>query len=197
MTKTKLVFATNNPHKIAEIRRLLGDRYDFLSLADIGCTTDLPETRDTLRGNARQKAEYVKKHFGFDCFSEDTGLEVNGLHGLPGVRTARYAGPERDDTANMAKVLGKLTGQADRSARFRTVICLVQGEEIQYFEGKVEGRIAEAQRGTDGFGYDPIFIPEDKERTFAEMGTAAKQDYSHRSRAMTALQDFLAQQSIQ
>ncbi len=195
MTKTKLVFATNNPHKIAEIRRQLGERYDFLSLSDIGCTAELPETRDTLRGNARQKAEYVKKQFGYDCFSEDTGLEVTGLHGRPGVHTAHYAGPERDAAANMAKVLGKLTGLTDRSARFRTVICLIQGNEIQYFEGNVDGRIAEFARGKEGFGYDPIFIPEQEERTFAEMGLAAKQNFSHRSRAMTALQDYLTQQS--
>jgi len=188
-----LVFATNNKNKIAEIKAQLGDQYEFLSLKDIGCHEDIPETQPTLAGNAEQKARYVKEKYGYDCFSEDTGLEVDALGGAPGVITARYAGPERSAEANNNKILTELAGKEDRTARFRTFLCLILDGEEHLFEGRCEGRISETiSNGTDGFGYDPIFIPADGDgRTFAEMSGAEKRSMSHRARAMTKLQDFL------
>ena len=188
-----LVFATNNQNKIAEIKAQLGDQYVFLSLKDIGCHEDIPETQPTLAGNAEQKARYVKEKYGYDCFSEDTGLEVDALGGAPGVITARYAGPERSAAANNNKILTELKGKTDRSARFRTFLCLILDGEEHLFEGRCEGQISGAiSAGTDGFGYDPIFIPADGDgRTFAEMTGAEKRSMSHRARAMTKLQDFL------
>lgn len=191
MPKKELVFATSNPNKIREVRELLGDQYNFLSLEDIGCTVELPETRDTFAGNAEQKARYVRDHFGYDCFAEDTGLEVTALNGEPGVYTARYAGPERDADANMAKVLSGLQGSTDRSARFRTVMALILDGETHYFEGVVNGRIAESRRGSKGFGYDPVFEPEGAGRTFAEMEPHEKNPISHRGRALAGLMKFL------
>ncbi len=190
---TKLVFATNNPHKIAEIQAQLGDDYDFLSLEDIGCREEIPETMPTLAGNAQQKARYVKAHYGHDCFSEDTGLEVDALDGAPGVITAHYAGPERSAEANNAKIFAELAGKTNRTARFRTFICLILAGEEHLFEGRCEGTISEEVRGEQGFGYDPIFIPAEGDgRTFAEMDGAEKRRFSHRARAMAKLQDFLA-----
>ena len=191
-----MVFATNNPHKIAEIRAQLGDAYDFRSLRDIGCNEELPETTPTLEGNARQKARYVHDHYGQDCFSEDTGLEIPALGGAPGVDTAHYAGPARDAAANNARVLKELTGRADRSARFRTVICLLINGEEHRFEGICPGRIAPVADGAGGFGYDPIFVPDEGDgRPFARMTPAEKNAISHRGRAMRKLTAFLAERA--
>lgn len=191
-----LVFATNNPHKIAEVKEMLGAHYDFLSLADIGCTEDIPETSPTLAGNAEQKARYVKKHYGHDCFSEDTGLEIDALDGAPGVITARYAGPERSAEANNQKVLAELGERSDRTARFRTFICLIMDGKEHLFEGRCEGAIARTPRGEGGFGYDPIFLPQEADgRAFAEMTGAEKHAISHRGRAMQKLTNFLTQKA--
>ncbi|MEM9836397.1 MAG: RdgB/HAM1 family non-canonical purine NTP pyrophosphatase [Bacteroidota bacterium] len=187
----QLVFATNNPNKIAEVQQQLGDHYTFLGLADIGCTEEIPETTGTIPGNAIQKARYVYDKYGYNCFSEDTGLLVDALDGAPGVDTAYYAGPARDAVANMQKVLGELGETADRSAHFQTVICLIIDGEVHTFTGLSEGAIAYAPAGTAGFGYDPIFIPQGETETFAEMGFARKKDYSHRARAMRQLVEFL------
>lgn len=191
---TPLVFATNNPNKIAEIKGQLGNAYTFRSLKEIGCTEDIPETTGTIPGNARQKARFVKDHYGHNCFSEDTGLEIDALGGEPGVDTAHYAGPHRDAEDNYNKVLQKLSGRADRSARFRTVICLILDEEEHLFEGICEGEITTGPHGDGGFGYDPVFRPEEGDgRTFAEMSGTEKRAFSHRARAMAKLQAFLKQ----
>ena len=153
----KIVFATNNAHKLQELRQMIGDRYEVLALADIGCHEDIPETADTIEGNALMKAQYVKEHYGYDCFSDDTGLEIDALGGEPGVHSARYAGPGHDSEANIDKVLKKLDGVTDRTARFRTAIALLQGDETHMFAGKVEGIILTERHGTGGFGYDSIF----------------------------------------
>lgn len=193
--KKSIVFATNNSNKIAEVSRQLGDQYNFLSLKDIGCDVELPETSDTLEGNARQKARYVFEHFGYDCFSEDTGLEVKALGGAPGVHTARYAGPARDDQQNMQRLLEELLPYKDRSARFHTVICLILSGQEQLFSGICEGHISRQQQGHEGFGYDPIFQPLGASITFAEMGMDRKKQLSHRAKAVAQLVDFLAQKS--
>ena len=148
----KIVFATNNAHKLQELRQMLGDVYEVLGLADIGCHEDIPETAPTIEGNARMKALYVKEHYGYDCFSDDTGLEIDALNGEPGVHSARYAGPGHDSEANIDKVLGKLEGVTERTARFRTAIVLLQGDEMHLFEGQVEGVILTERHGTGGFG---------------------------------------------
>jgi len=191
-----LVFATNNPNKIAEIQAQLGDGYTFKSLRDIGCTEEIPETSPDLPGNARQKAWFIRDNYGYDCFSEDTGLEVDGLGGKPGVDTAHYAGPERSARGNNEKVLAGLEGKTVRTARFRTFICLLLDGEEHLFEGRCEGRIAAGPSGTDGFGYDPIFIPSEGDgRTFAEMTKAEKQEISHRGRAVQKLTTFLRERN--
>ena len=190
----EIVFATNNAHKLSEIRAILGEDFRILSLADIGCHDDIPETADTLEGNALIKARRVKERYGFDCFADDTGLEVAALGGRPGVHTARYAFPDRHDpVANTRKLLAELDGQADRSARFRTVIALVQGTDETLFEGIVDGRIAPEERGTEGFGYDPVFEPEGLGLTFAELGVETKNSMSHRARAVKRLAEYLRQ----
>ena len=190
----EIVFATNNAHKLSEIRAILGEDFRILSLADIGCHDDIPETADTLEGNALIKARWVKERYGFDCFADDTGLEVAALGGRPGVHTARYAFPDRHDpVANTRKLLAELDGQADRSARFRTVIALVQGSDETLFEGIVDGRIAPGERGTEGFGYDPVFEPEGLGLTFAELGVETKNSMSHRARAVKRLAEYLRQ----
>ncbi len=188
----KLVFATNNAHKLEEIRAMLGTDMEILSLADIDCHDDIPETAETLQGNALIKARWVKERYGFDCFADDTGLEVSALDGAPGVHTARYAFPDRHDPeANTQKLLEALKNKNDRSARFRTVIALIYNGEEHLFEGIVNGHIATEKRGTEGFGYDPVFSPEDTGRTFAELGVEVKNRISHRARAVQKLVDFL------
>jgi len=186
-----LVFATNNPHKAREIEQILGGAYRVSTLKDIGCVEEIEETEPTLEGNALLKARFVKTRFGFDCFSEDTGLEVAALDGAPGVHTARFAGEARDPEANIALLLDKLEGKPDRRAQFRTVIALVSdGREI-LLEGICPGRIATEKRGTGGFGYDPVFIPEGYDNTFAELGEEVKNRVSHRALATEKLRLLL------
>ena len=191
----KIVFATNNEHKLQELRQMLGDRYEILGLADIGCHEDIPETADVIEGNAQMKARYVKEHYGYDCFSDDTGLEIDALGGEPGVYSARYAGPGHDSEANIDKVLDKLQGVTERTARFRTAIALLQGYEMHMFEGQVEGIILTERHGTGGFGYDSIFQPvEGDGSTFAQMSPQDKNRISHRGRAVARLVEFLNSQ---
>ena len=188
----KIVFATNNAHKLQELRQILGNQYEILGLVDIGCHEDIPETANTIEGNARMKAEYVKQHYGYDCFSDDTGLEIDALNGEPGVLSARYAGPGHDSEANIEKVLKKLDGVTERTARFRTAIALLQGDEMHLFEGQVEGVILTERHGTGGFGYDSIFQPvEGDGSTFAQMSPQDKNSISHRGRAVAKLVEFL------
>ena len=190
--KKKLVFATNNAHKLDEIRAILGDKVEVLSLKDIHCEADIPETADTLEGNAALKAEYIYKNYGLDCFADDTGLEVEALGGAPGVYSARYAGGEgHDSEANMKKLLAELEGKSNRKAQFRTAICLIEGGTKHLFEGVVKGEIIEKKRGCSGFGYDPVFVPEGYTETFAEMGSEEKNKISHRARATQKLCDYL------
>lgn len=187
----KIVFATNNAHKLQEIREILGPEFEIVSLGDIGCHDDIPETGSTLEENARQKAEYVFSRYHLSCFADDTGLEVDALGGEPGVHSARYAeGTDHNSEANMAKLLRKLGDNPNRKARFRTVICLKLGVET-FFEGKVEGRIAYEKHGTEGFGYDPIFIPDGYDKSFAELGEDIKNQISHRARAVKKLAEYL------
>lgn len=193
--KQKLVIATNNAHKLSEIQAVVGDKFEILSLKAIGCFDEIPEDADTLEGNALQKARYIHERYGCDVFADDTGLEVAALDGRPGVHTARYAYPDRNDTeANVAKILRELEGKADRTAQFRTAIALIYKGEEHLFEGKVCGHIATECRGTDGFGYDPVFSPEDTGLTFAELGVDVKNTLSHRARAVQKLCTFLEQQ---
>ena len=186
-----LCFATNNRNKIKEIEKLLGQEYPLLGLKDIGCTVELPETQKTLEGNSLQKAEYVYHHYRTDCFADDTGLEVFALDGEPGVYSARYAGPERDSQKNMALLLENLQGKDSRAARFRTVITLIKEGKTHQFEGIVKGKIKENYQGNEGFGYDPIFIPEGYDKTFAEMSMEEKNKISHRGIAIQKLVAFL------
>ena len=195
----RIVFATNNAHKLEEIRAILGHSHDILSLNDIQCHADIPETADTLEGNALQKARYVWDHYHLSVFADDTGLEVDALGGAPGVYSARYAGGAgHDSEANMAKLLRELHGHTDRTARFRTVIALIladgsdKGFSEHLFEGKVEGRIAPERQGSEGFGYDPLFVPDGYGESFAQLGTAVKNCISHRARAVARLTDFLS-----
>jgi len=189
----RLCFASNNAHKLDEIRPLLPSDIELLSLADINCHEELPETQDTLEGNARQKAEYVRQHYGVACFADDTGLEVTALNGEPGVYSARYAGPQRLAADNVAKLLQELAGQPDRSARFRTVVALAGADgSMHEFAGEVDGYITETARGVGGFGYDPVFVPTEGDgRTFAEMTGTEKNRISHRARAVAGLVAFL------
>lgn len=187
----RLVFATNNKHKLEEMRAILGGKVELLSLADIDCHDDIPETADTLEGNALIKARYIYDKYGCACFADDTGLEVDALGGEPGVYSARYAGENNDSEANMRKLLQNLTGKSERSAQFRTVIALIiEGEEF-LFDGIVRGRISEERMGSAGFGYDPIFIPDGYEESFAQMAAEQKNAISHRSRAAAALNEYL------
>lgn len=186
-----IVFATNNAHKADEIRRILHGRYNLLTLADIGCHDDIPETAATLDGNARLKAQYVYDRYGYDCFADDTGLEVEALGGAPGVYSARYAGPGHDSKANMAKLLAELEGKDNRKARFRTVIALIVGGETVIMDGIVEGCITETPSGNDGFGYDPVFMPSGHDCTFAQMSAEEKNAISHRGRAVARLVEYL------
>ncbi len=193
MTKKKLVFVTNNAHKLSEIRAILGADYDVLSLADIGCNADIPETADTLEGNARLKSTYVYEHYGLDCFADDTGLEVEALGGAPGVYSARYAGGDgHDSEANMRLLLENLKDCASRRAQFRTVISLIEQGQEHRFEGIVTGTITTEKHGECGFGYDPIFRPDGYEQTFAELGDDVKNRISHRARATAGLMEHLS-----
>ena len=197
----KIVFATNNTHKLTEIRQILGDDFEVLSLADIGCHVDIPETADTIEGNALQKAQYVFDHYHLSCFADDTGLEVDALGGAPGIYSARYAGEGHDSEANMRKLLHELGENNNRKARFRTVIALIQKEEsndsthpdqnLTCFEGIIEGQIIREKRGDEGFGYDPIFRPDGYEETFAQLGPQIKNRISHRALAVEKLAKFL------
>lgn len=190
----KIVFATNNKHKLEEIREILGENFEIVSLKDIGCDVDIPETGNTLEDNALQKAEYVKQHYGLDCFADDTGLEVEALNGAPGIHSARYAeGTDHDSNANMDKLLKELGNNNNRKARFRTVIALLLNGETHLFEGIVNGKIIYEKHGTEGFGYDPIFVPDGYEHSFAELGMEIKNQISHRARAVKKLADFLLQ----
>lgn len=189
--KREIVFATNNPHKLQELRRIAGESWNILSLEDIGCHEDIPETADTLEGNAELKARFVKEKYGYDCFADDTGLMVDALGGAPGVYSARYAGPGHDSQANMKLLLENMSGKSDRTARFRTVIALLQGDNLHLFEGIVEGEITLEPAGCAGFGYDPVFKPAESNVTFAEMDADAKNAISHRGRATAKLIDYL------
>ena len=189
--KMKLVFATNNKHKLQEVRDIVGDRVEVLSLSDINCNDDIPETADTLQGNALIKARYIYEKYGVDCFADDTGLEVEALDGAPGVYSARYAGEECDSEANMKKLLHNLTDKNNRNAQFRTVIALIINREERLFNGIVKGVIATEKMGTSGFGYDPIFIPEGFSESFAQMDASMKNSISHRYRATEELSKFL------
>lgn len=194
--KKKLVFATNNAHKLEEIRAILGNSIEILSLADIHCHDDIPETADTLEGNARQKSRYVYEHYGLDCFADDTGLEVESLGGAPGVYSARYAdGRGHNSQANMNKLLKEMEEKNNRKAQFRTIISLIEKGEERQFEGIVKGQITKKKRGESGFGYDPIFQPDGYDTTFAELGSDIKNRISHRARAVAALCDYLRKES--
>ena len=188
----QIVFATNNKHKLQEIREIVGDKLTISSLLDIGCTEDIPENEPTLEGNALAKARYVKEHYGYDCFADDTGLEVEALNGQPGVRSARYApGEGHDSQANMKLLLENMKDKQNRSARFRTVIALIVDGKEQLVEGIVNGYITQQPSGTEGFGYDPVFVPEGFEKTFAMMTSEEKNNISHRGRATRKLLDIL------
>lgn len=188
---TKFVFATNNPNKISEVKQILGEKINILSLEDINCDCLLPEDQDSLVGNALQKARYVYDNYKINSFSDDTGLEVSHLHDLPGVHSARYAGPEQDPAKNINKLLSELKEASNRNARFRTVIALVIEDKEYFFEGSINGTIANAPRGNKGFGYDPVFIPDGFDETFAEMPANIKNRISHRGIAFEKLKYFL------
>ena len=192
MMKRKLVFATNNAHKLEEVAAILGDQVELLSLNDIGCQTDIPETAETLEGNALLKSSYIYKTHHLDCFADDTGLEVEALNGAPGVYSARYAGGEGHDAqANMLKLLHELDGKENRKAQFRTAISLILDGKEYLFEGVIKGEIIKEKRGDSGFGYDPVFMPEGYDRTFAELGNDIKNQISHRALAVQKLCEFL------
>ena len=192
MMKRKLVFATNNAHKLEEVAAILGDQVELLSLNDIGCQTDIPETAETLEGNALLKSSYIYKNYHLDCFADDTGLEVEALNGAPGVYSARYAGGEGHDAqANMLKLLHELEGKENRKAQFRTAISLILDGKEYFFEGVIKGEIIKEKRGDSGFGYDPIFKPEGYDQTFAELGNDIKNQISHRALAVQKLCEFL------
>ena len=188
---TEIIFATNNAHKLSEVQALLGDKFHLVTLRDCGITEDIPETADTLEGNASQKSHYLHDRVGKNCFADDTGLEVEALGGEPGVRSARYATDGHDFEANNRLLLKNLEGVANRKARFRTVISLILDGEEHLFEGVVEGRITESAAGCGGFGYDPLFIPDGYDCTFAEMSAEEKNAISHRGRAVQKLVEFL------
>ena len=178
-----------------EIKNILGDKVEILSLADIDCHADIPETADTLEGNARQKAMYVYTHYGMDCFADDTGLEVDALEGAPGVHSARYASEKgHDSQANMEKLLREMEEKNDRKAQFRTIISLIEKGEEKQFEGVVRGEILRERKGNAGFGYDPVFRPEGYDKTFAELGNEIKNKISHRARAVAALCEYLSKE---
>ena len=186
-----ICFATNNAHKLEEIKAILGNRFHVLGLNDIGCREELLEERDTLEGNSLQKAEYVFQKYKVACFADDTGLEVEELNGAPGVYSARYAGEQRNSERNMNLLLKNLEGKGNRKARFRTVITLIQSKEVHQFEGIIKGTILKERKGKGGFGYDPIFMPVGYSKTLAEMSMEEKNQISHRARATEKLVEFL------
>ncbi len=193
----KIVFVTNNQHKLDEIKNILGQEFNIVSLNDIGCHDDIPETGDTLEENASQKSNYIASRYALDCFADDTGLEVDALGGQPGVHSARYAEEtDHDSQANMAKLLDKLGNNNNRKARFRTVISLIVHGKEHRFEGIVEGRIAHQPSGVRGFGYDPVFIPDGYDKSFAELGDEVKNQISHRARAVRKLAEHIKQQHV-
>lgn len=188
----KLVFATNNRHKLEEVSAMTGGTVKIVSLAEIGCHDDIPETADTFQGNALQKAAYVYEHFGLPCFADDSGLEVDCLGGIPGVLSARYAGEHGNSEANIAKLLDAMKGSENRKADFKTVVALILPDgKTEFFEGRVDGAITTEKRGEGGFGYDPIFIPDGYDKTFAELGEDIKNKISHRAKAIAALCEYL------
>lgn len=188
-----LVFATNNQHKLVEVKAILEPDFKILSLSDLNCNDEIPETANTLEGNALLKARHIYGKFGLDCFADDTGLEIETLGGEPGVFSARYAGEENDATKNMNKVLNLMVNKENRNACFRTVIALIQGNDIMYFEGKINGRISHQPVGESGFGYDPIFIPDGYDKSFAQLSSAEKNTISHRALAINKLIKHLKQ----
>ena len=192
----ELIFATNNKHKIREVSDLLDNRFNILGLADVSITEDIPEDADNLADNALNKARYVHERTGMNVFADDTGLEVNALHGAPGVHSARYAGADRNPDDNIIKLLEQLEGVTNRKARFRTVIALIFENREYLFEGIVEGEIIQNRKGTGGFGYDPVFIAQGYDKTFAEIPLSEKNKISHRAQAMKKLIAFLAQQPV-
>lgn len=188
----KIVFATNNKNKIKEVQALIPQHITLLSLEDIGCLEEVPETQPTIEGNALQKAQYIKDHYNYDCFADDTGLEVTALHGEPGVFSARYAGEQRNSDDNMNKVLSKLEVHSNRNAQFKTVIALQLNGTVKTFTGICEGEITTTKQGDKGFGYDPIFKPQDYSKTFAELDLDIKNKIGHRGKAVSALIDYLS-----
>ena len=195
-TMKKIVFATNNQHKADEVREMLNNVCQIATLKDIGCLDDIPETADTLEGNALQKARHVQQHYAYDCFADDTGLEVDALHGAPGVYSARYAGEQKDSADNRKKLLHELKNESNRKARFRTVIALIWNQNEFLFEGEVRGRIIEEERGNTGFGYDAIFVPDGYQQTFAELGEDVKNTISHRAHAIECLKEWLYENNL-
>jgi len=191
----KLVFATNNAHKLAEVRAILEPEFTIISLDDLNCKDDIPETADTLEGNALLKATYIHEKFGLDCFADDTGLEIEELGGEPGVYSARYAGEDNNSDNNMRKVLFLLENKTNRKASFRTVIALILGEKTLYFSGEIKGDITLHPQGESGFGYDPIFVPEGYQLSFAQLSAGEKNKISHRALAVNKLIDFLKHNS--
>ncbi|MHB9056783.1 MAG: non-canonical purine NTP diphosphatase [Paludibacteraceae bacterium] len=192
----KIIFATNNKHKLKEVKEILGEKVEIISLADIGCTEDIPETSDTLEGNAALKVQYVFDKFHMDCFADDTGLEIEALNGRPGVYSARYAGEPSNSQNNIRKILHEMEGMSNRKAQFRTVIAFSEGSIIHYFEGVVKGRIANEPRGNAGFGYDPVFIPENHTKSFAELNPEIKNSISHRARAVKKFTTYLLSRNL-
>lgn len=186
-----LVFATHNLHKVHEIRAIAGPDWNIVSLQDLGCTEEIPETADTLQGNALQKARYVNERYGINCFADDTGLEIEALDGRPGIYSARYAGDHCSFADNMNKVLAEMEGLDNRRACFKTVIALLWNSRTYYFEGRIDGIITEKPRGDAGFGYDPVFVPDGSDKSFAEMDESEKNRISHRGLAIAKLLDFL------
>ena len=193
----KIVFATNNQHKLDEVKKITEGLTEIVSLSEINCFDDIPETADTLEGNALLKARYVKEKFGFDCFADDTGLEVEALDNAPGVYSARYAGPEHNSESNMKLLLKNMEGITNRKARFRTVIALLMDGKEYLFDGIVEGIIIDEKRGNSGFGYDPVFVPNGYNETFAQLGSDIKNNISHRAKAVLKLHDFLSKLNAQ
>ena len=193
----KIVFATNNQHKLNEVKKITEGLTEIVSLSEINCFDDIPETADTLEGNALQKARYVKEKFGFDCFADDTGLEVEALDNAPGVYSARYAGPDHNSESNMKLLLKNMEGITNRNARFRTVIALLMDGKEYLFDGIVEGVIIDEKRGNSGFGYDPVFVPNGYNETFAQLGSDIKNNISHRAKAVLKLHDFLSKLNAQ